>query len=48
MIADINDYLAGCTESYDYIVNDVSEPLPGSPAREVFSAGADGAPCASA
>ncbi len=39
VIADINDYLATCSESFDYVINDVSEPLPGSPAREVFTAG---------
>lgn len=37
VIADIHDYLATCGERFDLIVNDVNEPLPGSPSHEVFS-----------
>jgi spermidine synthase len=37
VIADIHDYLRTCTESFDLVINDVNEPLPDSPSREVFS-----------
>ncbi|MGO1053926.1 hypothetical protein [Crossiella sp. CA198] len=37
VVADALDYLAGGGEPFDLIVNDLSEPLPGSPASRLFA-----------
>jgi spermidine synthase len=37
VIADIRDYLCDCTQEFDLIIHDVSEPLADSPASSLFS-----------